>query len=128
MAQRLKNVQLLVLLDTIAPAHLESPGEATVSEAEVPTGLAETTARRLRAVFSANRTAVRAYRPEPYPGKVLLVRAARRLDDPTLGWKSLASDLVAEALDADHYSLLQEPAVESLAQLLSPIPPPATLS
>ncbi len=112
-------MQLLVLLDTVAPARLGSPGEAPLPEAEVPAGLAEETAGKLRAVFAANLTAVRAYTPEPYPGKVLLVRAARRPeDDLTLGWSPHAPNLAVEALDADHYGLLAEPAIEPLVRLL----------
>jgi thioesterase domain-containing protein/acyl carrier protein len=124
MAQRLRRegreVELLVLLDSLAPTRLGRPGEGTIDPAEVPAGLAEETARRLRRVFEANLKAVRAYQPAPYPGRVLLVRAARRPEeDATLGWGPLAPGLVAEALDADHYSLLEEPAVETLARLLS---------
>jgi amino acid adenylation domain-containing protein len=124
MAQRLRRegrkVELLLLLDSLAPGRLGHPGDATIDPAEVPAGLAEETARRLRRVFAANLEAVRAYRPAPYPGRVLLVRAARRPEeDATLGWGPLAPGLTVEVLDTDHYGLLEEPAVEALARLLA---------
>jgi hypothetical protein len=46
-----------------------------------------------------NRRAWRAYRPLPYPGRLVVFRAAEqpewpgcRFDDPTLGWGALARD------------------------------------
>ena len=126
MAQRLrregKEVELLVLLDSLAPARLADlrhSGDPALGEADLPAGTGEEAARRLLRVFHSNLEAVRTYTPEPYPGRVLLVRAARRPEeDATLGWGPLAPGLAVEALDADHYSLLAEPAVETLARLL----------
>ncbi|HZF12813.1 MAG TPA: hypothetical protein VFE33_28835, partial [Thermoanaerobaculia bacterium] len=84
----------------------------------LPADLGKASARRLLRVYTANVEAVRRYTPEPYPGKVALVRAARRPEeDPTLGWGALAPGIEVTALDADHYGLLQEPVVGEVARV-----------
>jgi thioesterase domain-containing protein len=64
--------------------------------------------------------AVRAYRPEPYTGRVLLVRAARRDGrGDSLGWSAfIPSGLEIVHFAATHSGLLAEPAVVDLAGLL----------
>lgn len=75
--------------------------------------------RRLVAVFRANVAAYRAYRPRPYDGNLLLVRAATSVPgEPDLGWESLAAAVSNLQAPGDHVTLLAEPHVAALAGLL----------
>jgi thioesterase domain-containing protein len=80
---------------------------------------------RLWRVYRANARAARAYRPlTPYPGRLLLLSAAadglRRLRGPALGWEGWALGKVeARTVAGDHYTLLREPGVATVAERLS---------
>jgi thioesterase domain-containing protein len=74
-------------------------------------------------VFTANMRAAREYRPRPYPGRVLLVRAADgdRLAGagPTAGWGELARGGVEVVeVPGDHWTLVEPPHVALLAREL----------
>jgi thioesterase domain-containing protein len=86
----------------------------------LPEGLGEAQARALLRASEAEVAAVRAYRPEPYTGRVLLVRAARRDGrSDSLGWSAFTpSGLEIVHFAATHSGLLAEPAVVDLARLL----------
>jgi amino acid adenylation domain-containing protein len=86
----------------------------------LPEGLGEEQARALLRASEAEVAAVRAYRPEAYAGRVLLVRAERRDGrDDALGWSPFASSgLDIVRFSATHSGLLVEPAVGDLAELL----------
>ena len=68
--------------------------------------------RRLFERFRANHHALYAYEPDPYPGEVILFRAAERMReeaDPTLGWGGLASGgLRIWDMPGNHYTMLRE--------------------
>lgn len=52
---------------------------------------------------------VKGYAPRFYPGSLIVFRATgekRRSDDPTLGWRSLASSVDIHAVPGDHHSCL----------------------
>jgi thioesterase domain-containing protein len=73
------------------------------------------------AEFAAAR---RRYRPEPYPGRLSLLRGPERpnlwLDDPALGWRSAVSGGVdVLAITGDHQEILREPDVRVLADRLA---------
>jgi amino acid adenylation domain-containing protein len=72
-------------------------------------------------LFSRNVKALQGYAPRPYGGRVALFRASASLApgtmDPAFGWSVLAN-AEAHLLDADHYSLLQRPALDSLVERL----------
>ncbi len=79
-------------------------------------------ARQLTAVFAANLGALRAYRPAPYAGRVVLFRATERPVelDPAMGWRGLLDGhLEVQPLPGDHYSLLQGPGAAALAAALA---------
>ncbi len=85
----------------------------------LPEGLGEEQARALLRAGEAEIEALRAYRPDRYAGRVLLVRAARGGGAPDLGWGALAgAGLEIVPLDAAHSGLLVEPALAELVQLL----------
>jgi len=77
---------------------------------------------RLQTLFEVYRThvaALLAHRPGPYSGKLTLLRADRgRPDDPTLGWGELA-EVDCHVVEGDHHSMLREPHVHALADLLA---------
>ncbi|HEX6292500.1 MAG TPA: amino acid adenylation domain-containing protein [Herpetosiphonaceae bacterium] len=70
-------------------------------------------------VFTASLEAMQSYRPRPYPGRVTLFRAGDRPLDAageTLGWDALAADGVqVQVLPGDHYTILRQPHVTTLA-------------
>jgi thioesterase domain-containing protein/aryl carrier-like protein len=70
-----------------------------------------------RSIFAARR-----YRPQPYAGRVLLVRQTERPAseaESDLGWKIVAAgNLEIESVMGGHHSMFQEPSVETLAELL----------
>lgn len=75
--------------------------------------------------IAANEVAVRAYRPKPYPQRLTIIRATvNAFDSPAaietgLGWAPIAAggfDLFS--VPGDHMSILEEPAVDELAQIL----------
>ncbi len=75
--------------------------------------------RRLVAVFRANVAAYRAYRPRPYDGNLVLVRAATSVTgELDLGWERLAAAVSRLQAPGTHVTLLAEPHVATLAGLL----------
>jgi amino acid adenylation domain-containing protein len=72
-------------------------------------------------LFGRHVKALQGYVPRPYGGRVALFRASGSLapeaTDPTRGWSALA-DARVHLLDADHYSLLQRPALDRLVEHL----------
>jgi thioesterase domain-containing protein len=69
----------------------------------------------------ANRQAIRKYRVLPYPGRVILFKAMRgpASKNPTNGWNRVSlGELVIHSLDCYHGSILFEPAVSRVAEVL----------
>ncbi|HKM52053.1 MAG TPA: alpha/beta fold hydrolase, partial [Isosphaeraceae bacterium] len=80
--------------------------------------------RRLHDVYRANRLALDGYQPRTYSGRIILIRAeSSRSDfegDPTRGWDDLAvGGITTYHVSGDHYTILQQPAVERLAEILA---------
>src|SRR5258707_4875162 len=88
--------------DNILPPHME------VSELH-----------RLLRVFKANRRALRRYVPASYQGRVVLFLASDDAslpsDDPALRWGRAAEQLEIQAVPGDHYQIVTEPHVRTLA-------------
>lgn len=79
---------------------------------------------RHRGVARAFRDALRAYRPEPYPGRVTLFRARMQAlfgsHDPAKGWLPLAQGLFEiRPVPGNHLWMLHEPHVTTLARELA---------
>jgi thioesterase domain-containing protein len=84
-------------------------------------GLAEL--RQLYGVFEANIQARDSYVPQAYAGRVTLFRAGKALGNRPIGvdlsWRALVPDgLTIQIVPGDHYTMLQEPQVQILAQQL----------
>ena len=64
-----------------------------------------------------------AYRPRPYSGSITLIKASQPLDEQLpskdLGWSKWAEDVVVETVLGNHYTLVREPNVETLADKLN---------
>jgi thioesterase domain-containing protein len=73
-------------------------------------------------VFKSNRQALRTHLPSDYQGKVLLLRAgdaaAQGAPRSDLGWKRVAARVEIQEIPGDHYSIIVEPHVQTLAQHL----------
>jgi amino acid adenylation domain-containing protein len=70
---------------------------------------------------TANRQAFKAYVVQPYPGRVILFKALREPSskDSTNGWDQIAlGELVVHPLDCYHGSILFEPAVSQVAEVM----------
>ncbi|QXP86158.1 amino acid adenylation domain-containing protein [Methylococcus sp. Mc7] len=78
--------------------------------------------RPLEAMKAANVKAAYRYAPGFYPGTLTLFRArqqaATALDDPLLGWNGLAEEIDVVEVPGNHYTLLGEPHVRTLADEL----------
>jgi thioesterase domain-containing protein len=98
--------------------------QAKMLEAILPEGgLAQL--HRLLRVFQSNVRAVQAYHPRPYAGRVALFQAAAEvagqaaLPDPTLGWARWTTQPIdIYVIPGDHYTILAEPYVQTLAERL----------
>ncbi|QJD30816.1 non-ribosomal peptide synthetase [Methylococcus geothermalis] len=78
--------------------------------------------RPLERMKAANVKAAYRYTPGFYPGTLTLFRArqqaASALDDPLLGWNGLAENIDVVEVAGNHYTLLGEPHVRTLADEL----------
>jgi amino acid adenylation domain-containing protein/non-ribosomal peptide synthase protein (TIGR01720 family) len=89
----------------------------------LPPGFEADHARRHIRLFKAHAAAERAYRPQSYPGRVVLLRAAEQPEasrsSRDLGWGTIALGGL-EVLDVpgNHTNMLQLPQIEELARLL----------
>ncbi len=146
MAQQLRaageSVAFLGLIDSYTPVLLETleavPGEDPGDEVRLARAFArdlEGTGAgssaeavpaapenlRLFEIFRTHSLALRAWRPQPYGGTLtLLATTPGRQAEPTLGWGALAAGaLVLHPVPGTHYSLLQAPHVQRLAEVLA---------
>jgi thioesterase domain-containing protein len=95
-----------------------------LSEAEgiLPPGLGKPWVRERFDLYRRTTTAVESYVPRPYGGHVALFRASASLapgaTDLTGGWSLLARTEAHLIPDANHFSLLQMPALDRLVEQL----------
>jgi non-ribosomal peptide synthetase component F/thioesterase domain-containing protein len=80
--------------------------------------------RNVRSISEANSYAASNYRPNAFPGRLLLLRtrthaAGAIRDDPTLGWGPLASEVEVHEVSGDHDNMTSEPHVQILAKTLN---------
>jgi amino acid adenylation domain-containing protein len=81
--------------------------------------------RNYSRVFEANIRATRKYEPRPAPGRLVLFRAADIAAsvayEPRMHWRDLASTVEVHDVPGDHYTILREPQVKTLAKSLQAI-------
>lgn len=78
----------------------------------------------LEALAASQKKAFWQYKPEPYHGRVVIVRASKQPrgipPDPTLGWGSLIDpETDIATIEAYHSTIMQEPQVEFVAEVLN---------
>jgi thioesterase domain-containing protein/acyl carrier protein len=98
--------------------------DQTILACEIAGEIGHDRMHRLHRIFRANRLALDSYQPRAYPGRVILVQAEsirNHLDDhSTRGWNALAlGGITIHRLPGDHYTIMQPPAVERLAEILA---------
>lgn len=77
-------------------------------------------AQRCWRVFQANVQAMARYTPRPYPQPLVLFRGDADRADDGLGWRPLAPEgFETHWIQGDHYTILQAPQVQVLAEQLS---------
>jgi|SRR5579863_7667032 len=68
-------------------------------------------------------TAGEAFKPKPYPGRIVLIRSEKRprfSDETALGWDGVAEDGIEVCtVPGDHFSVLEEPDVAGMANALN---------
>jgi amino acid adenylation domain-containing protein len=71
-------------------------------------------------IVHAHLRAVRRWTPKPYDGRAILFAAHQNgvIRDATLGWGPLLPQLSVIEVEADHFSLLREPAIDEVARKL----------
>ncbi|HSF39107.1 MAG TPA: non-ribosomal peptide synthase/polyketide synthase [Thermoanaerobaculia bacterium] len=87
----------------------------------LPSDLGAEQIRRLIRVYQINNASWWRYRPAPYPGRALLLRATEGpiAEDPALDWHGLLTgDWETVDVSGTHRSLMAEPAVHDVAGLL----------
>jgi thioesterase domain-containing protein/acyl carrier protein len=128
MAQALRHtgeeVALLALLDSHArnDTHDDAGTLATLAAWELGDGQSwpEQHFATVEQIVHAHLGAVRRWTPKPYDGRAILFAAHQRgvVCDTTLGWGPLMPRLSVIEVEADHFSLLREPAIDEVARKL----------
>ena len=119
-----EEVALLALLDSHAQSdpHADAGGLATLAAWEL--GDKESWPQQhfatVERIVHAHLGAVRRWTPKPYDGRALLFAAHQHgvVRDATLGWGPLMPRLSVIEVEADHFSLLREPAIDEVAEKL----------
>jgi len=81
-------------------------------------GLPDDEVERLYDVLRSNLIAAGGYRPLPYDGAVVSIRASRHAGDPDASWRTLVRNFHCEAVIANHFSIMESPALGSVADLV----------
>jgi thioesterase domain-containing protein/acyl carrier protein len=106
-------------LAVLAPADLlPRTWEESRAAGLIPPDLGLARLHRLHHVFERNVEALKAYAPEPSPGRVLLLRAAGEMpeDGTGLGWRHLlGQELVIQEVPGNHHTMLSGAHVPVLA-------------
>ena len=119
-----EDVALLALLDSHAQNDMHDDADelATLAAWELGDGQSwpqQHFAKVQRIVFT-HLSAVRRWTPKPYNGRAILFAAHQHgvVRDTTLGWGPLMPRLSVIEVEADHFSLLREPAIDVVAEKL----------
>jgi thioesterase domain-containing protein/acyl carrier protein len=97
----------------------ERQWELVAQHAERAAGIGRDEVARLIEVSRAHLSAAASYQPQVYTDPVVLFRCGRKLNLWDRRFGRLCGDLNIERVEGDHFSMLREPAVKSLAETLS---------
>jgi amino acid adenylation domain-containing protein len=112
-------------LHSFDPASIRKDGfERAIEHSEIAREIGATRLRRLYEVFRANQLALQTYEPRSYAGRAVAIRAGTGTGAvqgrSASGWNTLALGGVAHLqLEADHYTIMQAPAVATLATMIA---------
>jgi thioesterase domain-containing protein len=77
------------------------------------------------AMFRNNIQAMARYAPDPYPGHLVLIQAEERPEgegeEPAAAWRRLAASVAVQRVPGSHYTLLSQPGVHQVCDLLEPL-------
>jgi thioesterase domain-containing protein len=119
-----EEVTLLALLDSHArnDPHADPETLATLAAWEQGDGKSWPQEHfvKMERIVDAHLSAVRRWTPQPYDGRAMLFAAHQPgvARDATLGWGPLLPRLSVIEMNADHFTLLREPAVREIAERL----------
>jgi thioesterase domain-containing protein len=66
------------------------------------------------------REAMHLYKPKPFPGNIMLIRADKSNDMNKLGWETSGKGRIAvHCIPAEHETLLKEPFVDMVAKYIN---------
>jgi amino acid adenylation domain-containing protein len=105
-------------LDELRTLSLEVLLERARASEMVPEELGLAELRELFELYRANLSALLAYEPRAYEGKVTIFRSAGSDSDPAHGWTPYALNADVFEIDSDHYSIVNGPPVKVLAARL----------
>jgi thioesterase domain-containing protein len=96
---------------------------AATAEREMAEAAGTPLGENLKRVIRANFLAAKEFVPKPYNGRALIIRASERYLDPYddyfLGWQTvLCGPMECFEIEGDHMTILEPPAVRSLAEKL----------
>jgi len=97
---------------------LERQWEEIAQRANLAQGIGVAEIRRLADVCKAHLAAAARYRPQPYPGRVVLFRAGGLRGRLDRRWQSVCPRLQVETVPGNHYSMLRKPHIDVLAERL----------
>ncbi|MBK9175406.1 MAG: hypothetical protein IPM46_03535 [Flavobacteriales bacterium] len=124
------SVPLLVLIDTYAP---ELHAQAMRRDHKLHVRIRDKVYQSVLATYLANGAqiprklhhfhiihtydmAVRAYQPKPYPGRMIVIKAADSWGPEDLGWHGLAPEGMEVRLSSgNHFNIIKEPHLKHLA-------------
>jgi thioesterase domain-containing protein/NADP-dependent 3-hydroxy acid dehydrogenase YdfG len=93
--------------------------EFAVSNGYLPASISAEEVLRLYTVKKVHHQAYRNYRPPASPVRIDFFRAGSvRGHDAQAGWRSFASEIVVHVAPGNHYTMMQEPHVQRLAERL----------
>lgn len=61
------------------------------------------------------------HRPQPWAGRTLLVLSHLNRDDPRLWQRILTGDVELRVLDCDHHSIVREPHISAVVDMIAPV-------
>jgi thioesterase domain-containing protein len=121
LARQGRRVVQVVLIDSYAGSALPSPDVLNAGNvllgmhAGVPADELGGLRKSLRDHFAA----LRRYRPGPYRGPVLSIRAVPAHGNPDAIWRAAAADLRVQALTGDHFAIMSPASKEALLLALN---------
>ncbi len=113
LAQRLE-----IAMPELSGLPLEEQWKRIAEKADGVPGDEAAEIRRLAAVCLAQLKAASRYEPEPYGGRVVLLRAAKAQPELDRRWQMLCPHVEADTVPGDHYSMLRPPDVIAVAERL----------